>query len=172
MWFHLGEHLACISSWCNCHEIPWIPFSSSLFHFCVFFIAVSAAWRWIAGLWRAGLPPGPGSAALRTSWVQNPNPAAAWSLYQSHPNNITDTPEQPASCWETGTYCAPTWLKKPNNRRRYWLLLTTLVPQSGIKTVFKKTNKLYFITIYVHHLYINETLGHGFVQIKFELKFK
>uniref|UniRef100_A0A671WL24 Piezo type mechanosensitive ion channel component 1 (Er blood group) n=1 Tax=Sparus aurata TaxID=8175 RepID=A0A671WL24_SPAAU len=27
----------------------------------------------------------------------NPNPAAAWSLYQSHPNNITDTPEQPAT---------------------------------------------------------------------------
>lgn len=127
-------------------KYPEYPFHLHFFIFVCFFIAVSAAWRWIAGLWQAGLPPGPGSAALRTSWVQNPNPAAAWSLYQSHPNNITDTPEQPASCWETGTYCAPTWLKKPNNRRRYWRLLTTLVPQSGVKTVLKrkKTTVLYY----------------------------
>lgn len=99
-------------------------------------ITFSAAWMWIARGWQAGLPPAQGSTALGTSWVQNLHPAA-WSWYHCHPNNNTDTPEQPASCWETGTvdtvdthdWWRPTMMHSDSG---YWFHLTNLVSQKAL----------------------------------------
>lgn len=66
-----------------------------------------APWRWTIGVRWVGLRPGQDSIALALGicWVQNLHPAA-WSWYQRQRSSInTDTPEQPASCWEKGRFC-------------------------------------------------------------------